>query len=142
MSSKKKVGKAVKAGGPWRTYSMEEIARHNRDDDVWLVIHGCVYDCSTFLNDHPGGPEILQQHAGTDVTSDFEEVFHSPDARKQLEDFIVGTLEGYTGDLDAVHKVGKKGYKTSDTQANQSSSLFYLIPILVFGAFLLYEFVL
>jgi cytochrome b involved in lipid metabolism len=79
----------------YRAYTSAEVASHNTDSDPWLIIHGRVFSVKTFLEDHPGGPEILLQHAGTDCTKDFEEVFHSAAARKQLEDYVIGTLEGW-----------------------------------------------
>ncbi len=31
---------------PPQKFTLEEIAEHNRDDDVWLIIDGKVYDVS------------------------------------------------------------------------------------------------
>ena len=48
-----------------------------------------------FLNDHPGGAESIMLVAGEDATEDFMAI-QSSDARKQLDNFHIGTLlEGY-----------------------------------------------
>jgi L-lactate dehydrogenase (cytochrome) len=35
--------------------SLEEVAKHNKQEDCWVVIHGRVFDLSKFLQEHPGG---------------------------------------------------------------------------------------
>lgn len=125
MSTNNIVGSKVTSVKTWSEYDSTAVAAHNSETDVWMIIHGKVYDVSNFLEDHPGGPEIMQQHAGTDATADFEEVFHSPAARKQLADYCIGTLKGYTGDPNAALNSGKSTASTasgSTTTANKSNS--------------------
>lgn len=35
--------------------SHEELKKHNRKEDCWIVIHSKVYNVSSFLAEHPGG---------------------------------------------------------------------------------------
>lgn len=51
-----------------------------------------VYNITKYLEDHPGGKEILIEVAGTDATEAFEEIGHSDEAREQLEPYFVGDL--------------------------------------------------
>lgn len=46
------------------TYSLAEVAKHASKTDAWMVIDGKVYDVTDFLEDHPGGPEIMFEHVG------------------------------------------------------------------------------
>lgn len=48
--------------GPY--YTMEEVARHCRPDDMWVVIDGEVYDVTQWLASHPGGsdPTVTEGH--------------------------------------------------------------------------------
>jgi L-lactate dehydrogenase (cytochrome) len=47
-------------------------------DDLWIVIHGKVYDLTNFLPEHPGGPRIILKYAGQDATDAFDPI-HPPD---------------------------------------------------------------
>ena len=47
-------------------------------DDIWVIIHGKVYDLTNFLPEHPGGQKIILKYAGKDATSAFEPI-HPPD---------------------------------------------------------------
>jgi cytochrome b involved in lipid metabolism len=51
----------------------ETVGQHNKPGDVWIVIDGSVYDPTPYLNDHPGGPAVLQNRAGRDASRDFTE---------------------------------------------------------------------
>merc|ERR1712146_167202 len=35
-------------------YSLEEVKKHNTEDDCWVVVDGDVLDVTNFLSDHPG----------------------------------------------------------------------------------------
>ena len=143
MSADKQIpvgSKVTNVTGFEREYTAAEVAQHNKDDDCWMTIHGKVYDCTGFLVDHPGGPEILTNEAGTDATQKFEEVFHSDEARRQLKDFCVGTLKGYTGPADAVLK-GKKAGSSTATAETGTSPAVYLLALAAAGA-LVYVFML
>ena len=65
-----------------RAITLAEVEQHVTYDDLWLVIDGKVYDVTEFMDDHPGGGEIMLNAAGKDGTDDFEDVGHSPAARE------------------------------------------------------------
>jgi predicted heme/steroid binding protein len=44
---------------PDNVYSLEEISKHSKDGDAWIILHGVVLDISSFVKDHPGGDIIL-----------------------------------------------------------------------------------
>merc|ERR1711972_886503 len=50
-------------------YTMEEIAKHNTADDLWVLINGVVCDVTQFKNDHPGGVDILMENGGKDASA-------------------------------------------------------------------------
>ena len=71
---------------------LAEVAKHNKDADVWIVVKGKVYDCTKYMANHPGGPESIMINAGVDSTEDFEAI-HSQKAWKQLEEWYIGDVD-------------------------------------------------
>ncbi|ETS81703.1 hypothetical protein PFICI_06705 [Pestalotiopsis fici W106-1] len=57
--------------------SLDELRKHDRKEDCWIAVHSKVWDFTEFVDEHPGGSEILLQCAGTDATRQFDEV-HAP----------------------------------------------------------------
>lgn len=49
-------------------YSLEEVAKHNTEESMWIVINNTVYDVTKFAKLHPGGRVVLREVAGTDCT--------------------------------------------------------------------------
>lgn len=75
-----------------KQFTMEEIAKHNTEDDCWLVIDGKVYDVTNFLPDHPGGSERVVPISGGDVSFEFEQQNHSAAARAMMQEFEIGVV--------------------------------------------------
>ncbi|KAK0670507.1 putative cytochrome b2, mitochondrial precursor [Cercophora samala] len=60
-----------------RKISPSELSQYNTLSSLWLAINGTVYDLTAFAPSHPGGLQILLQHAGQDASSAYNKV-HSP----------------------------------------------------------------
>mmetsp|Transcript_55608 Transcript_55608/g.130280 ORF Transcript_55608/g.130280 Transcript_55608/m.130280 type:complete len:874 (-) Transcript_55608:259-2880(-) len=82
---------APKLADGTRVISMEEVGQHASEESSWIVVKGRVYDCTPFLEEHPGGAASITMNAGMDCTEDFEAV-HSSKAWKQLEDYFIGVV--------------------------------------------------
>jgi len=88
--------KEVVKGG---SYTLEEVAKHNKQDDCWLIIGNdktggpMVYDVSNYTDDHPGGAEVLLDVSGQDADEFFEDIGHSQDAREELKKLMIGKLK-------------------------------------------------
>ncbi|XP_059373478.1 cytochrome b5-like [Carassius carassius] len=103
-------------------YTREEIQAHNMSKDTWLIIHDKVYDITRFMEEHPGGEEVLLEQAGVDATESFEDVGHSTDAREMLQQYYIGELH-----MDDRKKESKKEvYITTSKDSRSWSS--WLIP--------------
>jgi cytochrome b involved in lipid metabolism len=63
-------------------------------DPLWPHLTGGpkVYDVTKYLEEHPGGAEVLLDHAGGDADEFFEDIGHSGDARAKLESLLIGEL--------------------------------------------------
>ena len=74
-ASEKKPEAAAPSGGA--SYSVDEVAKHNKKDDCWVIIDGKVLDVTGFLPDHPGGEKAILLYAGRDATEEFN-MLHDP----------------------------------------------------------------
>ncbi|PYI34762.1 hypothetical protein BP00DRAFT_363932, partial [Aspergillus indologenus CBS 114.80] len=52
----------------------EDIEKHSSRQSCWVAIHGSVYDVTDFIDEHPGGPQVILRCAGKDATADFDSV--------------------------------------------------------------------
>lgn len=77
---------------PTKTYTLAEIEKHNEKYSAWLLIHNAVYDVTKFMEEHPGGEEVLLEQAGKHATEAFEDVGHSTDARELMKQYKIGDL--------------------------------------------------
>lgn len=75
--------------------TMAEVARHDSEDDCWMVIEDQVYDVTAWIPAHPGGDRILRG-CGKDATWFFQNREtgdgHSDAAYAALEPFAIGAL--------------------------------------------------
>ncbi|KIW73420.1 hypothetical protein PV04_01542 [Phialophora macrospora] len=79
-------------------FTYAEVSKHSTKKDLYVVIHDKVYNASSFVDEHPGGEEVLLDVGGQDSTEAFEDVGHSDEAREILEGLKVGTLKRVPGD--------------------------------------------
>merc|ERR1712203_571985 len=127
-----------------KVYKLVEVAEHNKskgeEKSIWTVIHDKVYDITKFLDEHPGGEEILIENAGIDATENFEDVVHSSDAREMLEEYYVGDLhpDDKTGSTDR----GSKSWGASPAAVEEEStwSSWFVALIMALAASFLYRF--
>ncbi|KAK2078148.1 hypothetical protein QBZ16_004016 [Prototheca wickerhamii] len=85
---------AEESTAPVKSFSLEDVAPHSSEKDCWLVIHGKVYDVTQFLDEHPGGYDIVVSNSGKDSTEDFDEIGHSKTAQDMLKDYYIGEFKG------------------------------------------------
>ena len=52
-----------------KVYALADIKAHTNDKSCWLVVHGKVYDVTDFLEEHPGGYDIIVSSTGERVCS-------------------------------------------------------------------------
>uniref|UniRef100_A0A5B7BQU2 Putative delta(8)-fatty-acid desaturase n=1 Tax=Davidia involucrata TaxID=16924 RepID=A0A5B7BQU2_DAVIN len=79
-----------------RYITFEDLKLHNKPGDLWISIHGKVYDVSDWIKDHPGGDLPLLSLAGQDVTDAFI-ACHPASAWHYLDKFFIGYhLEDYS----------------------------------------------
>ncbi|KAF7826224.1 cytochrome b5-like [Senna tora] len=118
------------------TLTFEEVAKHNHKKDCWIIIHGKVYDVTPFLEEHPGGDEVLLLAAEKDATDDFEDVGHSDSAKEMMQKYFVGEVDTNTLPEKPVYR---SPLPTQAHAVNDQSSGFllkilqFVVPLLILG---------
>lgn len=56
------------------TLSKQEVAKHYRSDDAWLIVDNHVYDVTDYIRRHPGGRDILCAYLGRDSSKAFNQI--------------------------------------------------------------------
>ncbi|KAL8698252.1 MAG: hypothetical protein Q9224_001937 [Gallowayella concinna] len=65
--------------------TFSDVAEHSSKKDLFIVVHDKIYDATQFVDEHPGGEEVLLDVGGQDATEAFEDVGHSDEARQILD---------------------------------------------------------
>jgi succinate dehydrogenase/fumarate reductase flavoprotein subunit len=79
---------------PEKEYTMEEVAKHNTKEDLWVVVKGVVLDLTNWLDDHPGGPQALLNFMGRDATEEFEMLHDDEVIPKYAPSQVIGRVKG------------------------------------------------
>ncbi|THG20973.1 cytochrome b5 [Camellia sinensis] len=117
-----------------KVHLFEEVAKHNKTKDCWLIIAGKVYDVTPFMDDHPGGDEVLLSATGKDATNDFEDVGHSDSAREMMEKYYIGEIDTSTVPLKRTFIPPQQTpYNQDKTPQFVIKILQFLVPIFILG---------
>ena len=67
----------------------EEVKKHQKDDDFWVIIGDDVYDITQYLMAHPGGKRCLV--SSNDITKQFNS-FHRGQHLDLIEKLKIGYI--------------------------------------------------
>ncbi|KAK4097927.1 Flavocytochrome c [Parathielavia hyrcaniae] len=79
---------------PETEYTMEEVAKHNKKEDLWVVVKGVVLDLTNWLDDHPGGPQAILNFMGRDASEEFEMLHDDEVIPKYAPEQVIGRVKG------------------------------------------------
>jgi len=119
-----------------KEYSYSDVSAHATKKDLFIVVHDNVYNASSFIDEHPGGEEVLLDVGGQDATEAFEDVGHSDEAREILQGLLVGKLKRSASDPKP--KSYDAGSAATSTDGGAGIGLYALVLIggaLAFGAY-------
>jgi nitrate reductase (NAD(P)H) len=86
-----------KQTGDEKQFTLEEIEKHNKPDDAWIIIDNKVYDVSSLTGPgswHPGGTAAILTYAGkatVDCSNDYNAI-HDGYANEQRDKLFIGVL--------------------------------------------------
>ncbi|KAL8718679.1 MAG: hypothetical protein Q9225_004215 [Loekoesia sp. 1 TL-2023] len=122
--------------------TFSDVAEHNTKKDLYLVIHDKVYDATKFIDEHPGGEEVLLDVGGQDATEAFEDVGHSDEARSILDGLKTADLKREPGDPEPNQEPPKDFSPQPSSSAGGDAGMgvmFYALVLvgagLAFGAY-------
>ncbi|TPX10236.1 uncharacterized protein E0L32_001433 [Thyridium curvatum] len=120
-----------------KQFTYQDVAEHNTKNDMYVVVHDKIYDVTKFVDEHPGGEEVLLDVAGQDATEAFEDVGHSDEARETLAQLEIGALKRQEG--DPVPNAGIPGAVSPQAQTGAATGLGVgLYAIIILGGALAY----
>ncbi|KAK0163003.1 hypothetical protein PV327_006720 [Microctonus hyperodae] len=112
---------------------MAELKQFTRDEvakaDPKLtrfILHDKVYDVTKFLNEHPGGEEVLLDHKGVDASEDFDDVGHSTDAQELMKKYLIGEIVAAERKNIQPKEGWIAGHSKNSSQEQGPSIFFYL----------------
>ncbi|XP_066249009.1 cytochrome b5-like isoform X1 [Euwallacea similis] len=112
-------------------YTTAQLKEHNNKKSVWVRIHNDIFDVTPFLNEHPGGEEVLIEQAGKEATEAFEDVGHSSDAREMMEKYKIGTIVAAERNPDLPRKKTEDWKTETESSSSDSSWKSWIAPVVL-----------
>ncbi|XP_047342629.1 cytochrome b5-like [Impatiens glandulifera] len=120
--------------------AFDDVIKHNKNKDCWVIISGKVYDVSEYMAEHPGGPEVLVSATGQDGTNDFEEAGHSDSAKKMMVKYCIGEID--TAGVPVIERSipPQENFGPIKTTGDFLVKIFmFLVPLIIIGLALVYQ---
>ena len=74
-------------------YTKEQVAKHNTQDDAWIILYGHVYDVTKWIPNHPGGTNAIMKAVGTG--EDWKSRFRKVGSHRMNRSKILTLLDKY-----------------------------------------------
>ncbi|XP_039020918.1 cytochrome b5-like [Hibiscus syriacus] len=71
-------------------FTLQQVAQHKSKNNFQVL------NVSKFLEEHPGGEEVLLESAGKEATKEFNDIGHSNKAKSLVFEYQVGVIQGYS----------------------------------------------
>lgn len=78
---------------PLTEYTKEEIKQHTSHNDIWVILHGKVYNITNYIDYHPGGLSILIENGGEDITDLFQDNHPWVNIKNLIGKYQIGILK-------------------------------------------------
>ncbi|KAK8624274.1 hypothetical protein V6N13_065623 [Hibiscus sabdariffa] len=131
-------------------FTFLQVAQHKSKNDCWLVIDGKVLNVTKFLEEHPGGEEVLMESAGKDASKEFNDIGHSKTAKILVDKYQVGVIQGYTSSNNEHVQVASTEEPTKremsafvirdERRPKYAGLLEFIVPLLVAASYFCYRY--
>lgn len=85
-----------------------------------IVINDKIYDVTEFLDEHPGGREILEEYLYRDCTNAFNDVGHSDAAKREMQKFEIGIINKTQKNIQ-IEQINQVDMSRNTNECNSSS---------------------
>ena len=99
------MGKGGKQEQQKTVYTWDEIAKHDKREDRWMVIQGEVYNITNWARKHPGGTKVISHYSGQDATVSKVIIIHKGGTK------VISQYSGQDATVSKVVIVHKGGTK-------------------------------
>jgi cytochrome b involved in lipid metabolism len=131
-SSNKSNSSDIKNDKTKNKFTLNEVSKHNRLSDCWMIVENKVYDITSYTNSHPGGNPELEKGCGIDATTLYNTKdntgSHSSSAKQMLEKYYIGILK--TQDLiiqDNQNNNNNSNQQNNNQNNNQNTIIKYTL---------------
>lgn len=80
------------------TITLSELEAHNSENDCWIAFERKVYDVTSWIPKHPGGPDKIIPYCGSSEA--FENAFTTQHGRSKVN--LLMQVSTFIGDFDFV----------------------------------------
>ena len=112
-----------------REFTIEEVSKHNKDGDCWVILWDHVYDVSKFMQDHPGGKDSILLFGGQDATEQFDLIHQDTVLKRYGPELKIGKLKGAkTSNITPNKTANYLVVQGSETQSKTSGGTAGILP--------------
>lgn len=94
------------------TFAVADVETHNSAKSCYVTLGSKVFDVTAFVDDHPGGGDLILEHAGQDVAAAMRDEIshaHTEAAYEILDEYHIGFVEpSPSSSSDAARIAAKK----------------------------------
>lgn len=79
---------------PDKKFTENDVSMHSTENDCWMIINNNVYELTSYIPMHPGGPDEIIEECGKDGTRAFtkERKHAKQEVRAELASYAIGSL--------------------------------------------------
>ncbi len=118
-------------------YTLDEVSKHNSEQDCWMIFEDSVYDITNYIDSHDRFMDI-RSWCGNDMTEDFktkagEGRDHKPNTYLMLEDYKIGEVIASTPTEEVVQE---NDSTSTEVKLNNDNPYNFILPFV--GTVVLY----